>query len=71
MKYGLYVPNFGAFGDARLLGEMASTAEQSGWDGFFIWDQQLFNMPMNSGKTKEPLTLFSARLCHPGTKFSH
>jgi len=38
MKYGLYVPNFGAFGDARLLGEMARTAEQAGWDGFFIWD---------------------------------
>jgi alkanesulfonate monooxygenase SsuD/methylene tetrahydromethanopterin reductase-like flavin-dependent oxidoreductase (luciferase family) len=38
MKYGLYVPNFGAFGDARLLGEMACTAEQAGWDGFFIWD---------------------------------
>ena len=36
MKYGLYVPNFGAFGDARLLGEMACTAEQAGWDGFFI-----------------------------------
>ena len=38
MNYGLYVPNFGAFGDARLLGELARTAEQAGWDGFFIWD---------------------------------
>jgi alkanesulfonate monooxygenase SsuD/methylene tetrahydromethanopterin reductase-like flavin-dependent oxidoreductase (luciferase family) len=38
MKYGLYLPNFGAFGDARLLGELARAAEQAGWDGFFIWD---------------------------------
>lgn len=38
MKYGLYLPNFGAFGDARLLAELACDAEQAGWDGFFIWD---------------------------------
>ena len=38
MKYGLYLPNFGAFGDARLLADMAHDAEQAGWDGFFLWD---------------------------------
>src|SRR5512142_913142 len=38
MKYGLYLPNFGAFGDARLLATLASEAEQAGWHGFFIWD---------------------------------
>lgn len=38
MKYGLYLPNFGAFADARLLGELARAAEQAGWDGFFLWD---------------------------------
>lgn len=38
MKYGLYLPNFGAFGDARLLADMARDAERAGWDGFFIWD---------------------------------
>ena len=38
MKYGLYLPNFGAFGDARLLAELAQEAEHAGWDGFFIWD---------------------------------
>jgi hypothetical protein len=31
MNYGLYLPNFGAFGDARLLGELAREAEQAGW----------------------------------------
>lgn len=38
MKYGLYLPNFGAFADARLLGELARAAEQAGWDGLFLWD---------------------------------
>lgn len=38
MKYGLYLPNFGAFADARLLAHVAHDAEQVGWDGFFIWD---------------------------------
>jgi alkanesulfonate monooxygenase SsuD/methylene tetrahydromethanopterin reductase-like flavin-dependent oxidoreductase (luciferase family) len=38
MKYGLYLPNFGAFGDARALANFAMDAERAGWDGFFIWD---------------------------------
>jgi alkanesulfonate monooxygenase SsuD/methylene tetrahydromethanopterin reductase-like flavin-dependent oxidoreductase (luciferase family) len=38
MKYGLYLPNFSAFADARLLAEMAREAEGAGWDGFFLWD---------------------------------
>src|SRR5690554_5470761 len=42
MKYGLHLPNFGAFGDARVLAGLASDAERSGWDGFFLWDHLLF-----------------------------
>jgi hypothetical protein len=38
MKFGVYLPNFGPFGDARVLAEFAEIAEQAGWDGFFIWD---------------------------------
>lgn len=38
MKYGIYLPNFGPFGDARTLAELATNAEKAGWDGFFIWD---------------------------------
>jgi alkanesulfonate monooxygenase SsuD/methylene tetrahydromethanopterin reductase-like flavin-dependent oxidoreductase (luciferase family) len=39
MKFAIYVPIFGPFGDARTLIDMARDAEQTGWDGFFIWDQ--------------------------------
>ena len=38
MKFGIYLPNFGSFGDARLLAEIAVEAERAGWDGCFIWD---------------------------------
>ena len=39
MQYGLHLPNFGPYADARLLAELAHEAEQAGWDGFFLWDQ--------------------------------
>ncbi len=39
MQYGVYVPNFGPYGDARILAELAHEAEKAGWNGFFIWDQ--------------------------------
>ena len=39
MRYGVYVPNFGPYEDARILADLASEAEEAGWDGFFLWDQ--------------------------------
>lgn len=38
MRFALNVPNFGEYGDARILAELAREAEESGWDGFFVWD---------------------------------
>jgi probable F420-dependent oxidoreductase len=38
MQFGLYLPNYGALGDARLLAGLAQEAERHGWNGFFIWD---------------------------------
>ena len=34
MKNGFVLP----FGDARMAADMASLAEQHGWDGFFVWE---------------------------------
>ena len=42
MRYGIYLPNFGYCGDARLLAELAHEAEAAGWDGFFLWDHIRF-----------------------------
>lgn len=38
MQYAVDLINFGPFGDARVLAELAKVAEDAGWDGFFIWD---------------------------------
>ena len=38
MKFGIYLPNFGPFGDAKMLASLAHDAEAAGWDGFFLWD---------------------------------
>ncbi len=38
MKYAINIINFGDCGDAATLAELARTAEDVGWDGFFVWD---------------------------------
>lgn len=38
MRYGLDLPNFGDFCDIGLIREVAASAEDSGWDGVFLWD---------------------------------
>ena len=48
LRCAVYLPNFGAFGDARVLSELAQEAEAAGWDGFFLWDHiaRPFSTPM-------------------------
>ncbi len=38
MKFGLSLPTKGDFADIHRLVELAVQAEESGWDGFFLWD---------------------------------
>ena len=38
MKFGIYLPNFGPYGNAKTLANLAREAEEAGWDGFFLWD---------------------------------
>jgi alkanesulfonate monooxygenase SsuD/methylene tetrahydromethanopterin reductase-like flavin-dependent oxidoreductase (luciferase family) len=37
-RYAIGLPNVGDYGDPRLLVELARRAEDSGWDGVFVWD---------------------------------
>ncbi len=41
MLHAIDLPNFGDYGDPRLLADLAGEAEDHGWDGFFIWDHIL------------------------------
>jgi hypothetical protein len=43
VKYGINLPPFADFADARALADLARVAEAAGWDGFFIWDHILFD----------------------------
>ena len=38
LNYAVFLPNFGPYGNARTLANLARDAETAGWDGFFIWD---------------------------------
>ena len=41
----IYNANVGEFGDPRLLRDLAVLAEESGWDGVYLWDHTLFHEP--------------------------
>jgi alkanesulfonate monooxygenase SsuD/methylene tetrahydromethanopterin reductase-like flavin-dependent oxidoreductase (luciferase family) len=45
VRFAIGLPNVGAYGDPGLLVELGSMAEQSGWDGVFIWDHVAYREP--------------------------
>src|SRR5512134_3855134 len=45
MHFGLYVPLFGDYADARALASLARDAETAGWEGFFLWDHVFTDWP--------------------------
>lgn len=45
MKYGVSLPPIGPYSDPNVLSDLAVEAEAAGWDGFFIWDHNLFFSP--------------------------
>jgi alkanesulfonate monooxygenase SsuD/methylene tetrahydromethanopterin reductase-like flavin-dependent oxidoreductase (luciferase family) len=44
VRYGVHVPNMWEYGDPRVIAELAELAEESGWDGFFVWDHVLYDL---------------------------
>ncbi len=45
MKYAIHAPNFATYSDPRALADLAHEAEDSGWDGFFLWDHIFWKVP--------------------------
>lgn len=43
MKFLINVPPFGEYANPHKLAEAARTAEEAGWDGFFVWDHIVFD----------------------------
>ncbi|GAA4995431.1 LLM class flavin-dependent oxidoreductase [Actinopolymorpha pittospori] len=44
LRFGIYLPPFGPFGDPKVLVELAVRAEAAGWDGVFLWDHVVTDM---------------------------
>jgi hypothetical protein len=42
MKFGISMPPFGDFANVERLASAARSAENAGWDGFFIWDHMIY-----------------------------
>jgi alkanesulfonate monooxygenase SsuD/methylene tetrahydromethanopterin reductase-like flavin-dependent oxidoreductase (luciferase family) len=59
MRYGINVPNFGEYHDPNVISKLAKMAELFGWDGFFIWDHILGEMPI--GDATVLLTTIASR----------
>lgn len=45
MKYGLSLPPIGPFSDPNTIADLAVEAEKAGWDGFFLWDHNIYFSP--------------------------
>ena len=56
MRYAINAPNFGEFGDARAVAELAREAGAAGWDGFFLWDHIGHDWPAPTGDPLVQLT---------------
>jgi len=41
LQYGVFLPDFGKATNPRDLIDLAGEAEDSGWDGFFLWDHMV------------------------------
>src|SRR5439155_4659665 len=42
MRHGLCVANIGTYADPRAAARLARTAEDAGWEAFFVWDHLAF-----------------------------
>lgn len=45
VKRGIYVAPFEGLADPLLLAELARSAEDYGWNGFFVWDHVAYRAP--------------------------
>ena len=48
MKRGLFIAPFDQLVDPRLLADLATAAEERGWDGIFLWDHIRYREPVNA-----------------------
>lgn len=57
MHHGIVIANLGDYYDPRVAEKLARTAEEAGWEGFFVWDHLGFVWGAPSG---DPWIILSA-----------
>jgi len=58
---GIFVAPFDELADPRLLAELATEAEDQGWDGLFVWDHIVYRPPVRA--VADPWVALSAVAC--------
>ena len=48
MKAALFIPPFDELSDPNVLVRIAVAAEESGWDGVFLWDHLRYRDPVKA-----------------------
>jgi alkanesulfonate monooxygenase SsuD/methylene tetrahydromethanopterin reductase-like flavin-dependent oxidoreductase (luciferase family) len=61
VKRGIYLAPFDELVDPRTLAELASSAEQRGWNGFFLWDHVAYRAPVRA--LADPWVALAAVAC--------
>lgn len=46
MKHALFMPPFDGLADVERMADLAVLAEETGWDGFFVWDHLRYAAPV-------------------------
>jgi hypothetical protein len=45
LKSAVWIPLFDELADARVVANLAASAEEAGWDGLFVWDHVRWRHP--------------------------
>lgn len=49
MRYGVFLAPFGDLSDPNLVGDLAATAQDKGFDGVFVWAPVALRPAIDSG----------------------
>lgn len=61
MKRGLFIAPFDELVDPRVMADVATAAEERGWDGLFVWDHITYRAPVRA--VADPWIVLSAVAC--------
>jgi alkanesulfonate monooxygenase SsuD/methylene tetrahydromethanopterin reductase-like flavin-dependent oxidoreductase (luciferase family) len=65
VRHAVFLPPFDDFADPRRLVDLAVAAEESGWDGFFLWDH-ILRWPGHEGQVGDTWTALAAIAARTG-----